>query len=79
MKASVLPTSIEVDGRTWKQCIASMAAGATCMDGGLIPTSRKLVGAPTGVDVSRCKPFMEVDEATELCYLHCYSRVSNWK
>ena len=55
MEAGLLPTSTEVDGSTWKQYVAFMEAGATCMEAGLLLTSMEVGGISLEVDVGRWK------------------------
>ena len=44
---------MEVDGSTWKWFVASMEAGATCTDAGLLQSSMELAEASVEVDGSR--------------------------
>ena len=44
------PTS-KFHGRTWKQVVASMEAGATCMETGLVPTSMDVDRSCHGIGV----------------------------
>ena len=48
--ADLFPTFMEVYGSTWKYYVASMEAGATCMEDGLPSTAMELGEASMQVD-----------------------------